>query len=285
MSKIKGVVIKVNSDLYKVDTGLSVKDYKAKGIFKFKKTSIIVGDNVEVEGETIEKVYPRKNEFIRPSIANIDQLIIVVATTNPTPDLELLDKQLIMAEKNGVAPIICINKIDLSSDYDDIIKTYEKIGYQVVTTDAKNGLGIEKLAAFLQNKITAFTGNSGVGKSALTNNIFGTQMSEEGETSSKLEKGKHTTKFVELYKIGNNTYIADTPGFSTYEMKSITYQELDKLYLEFIPFISSCEFRGCSHIKEKKCGVKQAVEDRKIDRGRYERYCKFYEKLKEDKKW
>ena len=271
--------------MYRVDTGLNVKDYKAKGLFKFKKTNIIVGDNVEVEGEVIEKVYPRKNEFIRPSIANIDQLIIVVATTNPTPDLDLLDKQLIMAEKNEVTPIICINKIDLSNDYDSIIKTYEKIGYQVITTDAKNGFGIDKLATLLQNKITAFTGNSGVGKSALTNNIFGTQISEEGETSSKLEKGKHTTKFVELYKIANNTYIADTPGFSTYEMKSIAYQELDRLYLEFIPYISSCEFRGCSHIKEKKCGVKQAVEDRKIDGGRYERYCKFYQKLKEDKKW
>ncbi len=285
MRKIKGVVIKVNSDLYKVDTGLNVSDYKAKGMFKFKKTNIIVGDNVEVSGEVIEKVYPRKNECIRPPIANIDQLIIVVATTNPNPDLELLDKQLIMAEKNDVTPIICVNKIDLSSNYEEIIKTYEKIGYQVVTTDAKNGVGIEKLAVFLQNKITAFTGNSGVGKSALTNNIFGFQKSEEGETSSKLEKGKHTTKFVELYKIANNTYIADTPGFSTYEMKNISYNELDRYYLEFVPFISSCEYRGCSHIKEKNCGVKRAVEDKKIDLGRYGRYCKFYQKLKEEKKW
>ncbi len=285
MRKIKGVVIKVNSDLYKVDTGLDIKDYKAKGAFKFRKTNIVVGDNVEVSGEVIEKVYPRKNEFIRPPIANIDQLIIVVATTNPNPDLELLDKQLIMAEKNGVTPIICVNKIDLSNDYDSIIKTYEKIGYQVVTTDAKNGIGIDKLAVFLQNKITAFTGNSGVGKSALTNNIFGTQMSEEGETSSKLEKGKHTTKFVELFKVANNTYIADTPGFSTYEMKNISYNDLDKLYIEFLPFIPSCEFRGCSHIKEKNCAVKTAVEDRKIDVGRYGRYCKFYQKLKDEKKW
>ena len=285
MRNIKGTVLKVYSDVYKVDTGLYIKDYKAKGLIKFKNTKIVVGDRVEVNGEVIEKVYPRINEFIRPPIANIEQLVVVVATTNPKPDLELLDKQIIMAEKNGVLPIICINKIDLSQDYEDIIKIYEKIGYQVITTDAKNAVGIEKLAVMLQNKITAFTGNSGVGKSALTNNIFKDTISEEGETSEKLEKGKHTTKFVELYKMSPNSYIADTPGFSTYEMKNISYNDLDKCFVEFIPFISSCEFRGCSHIKERKCGVKQAVEDRKIDQGRYDRYCKFYTKLKEEKKW
>ena len=150
---IKGIVIKVNSDLYKVDTGLSILDCRAKGSFKFRKANIVVGDSVEVSGEVIEKIYPRKNEFIRPPIANIDQLIIVISTTNPKPDLELLDKQLIMAEKNNVTPIICINKIDLSQEYDEIIRVYEKIGYQVVTTDAKNGVGIDKLAVFLQNNI------------------------------------------------------------------------------------------------------------------------------------
>lgn len=282
---IKGIVIKINSDLYKVDIGTSIIECKAKGLLKFKSSKIVVGDLVEVNHEVIERVHARKNEFIRPPIANIDQLIIVVAAKNPKPDLELLDKQLIMAEKNNVYPIICINKIDLTEDYDEIIKIYEKIGYQVVTTDAKNGIGIEKLAANLQNKITAFTGNSGVGKSALTNNIFNDTVTEEGETSQKLEKGKHTTKFVELYKIATNTYIADTPGFSTYEIKDIEVNELDKYYLDFLPYIPDCEFRGCSHIKERKCGVKQAVEDKKIDKGRYERYCNFYKKIKEEKKW
>jgi len=252
---------------------------------KFKSSKIIVGDCVEVNNAMIEKVYPRKNEFIRPPIANIDQLVIVVSTKNPKPDLELLDKQLIMAEKNDVVPIICVNKIDLAEDYKEIIETYEEIGYQVISTDAKNGVGIEKLAVFLHNKVTAFTGNSGVGKSALTNNLFKDNITEEGETSKKLEKGRHTTKFVELYKIANNTYIADTPGFSTYEIKNIEYTELDKYYLEFLPYISNCEFRGCSHIKERKCGVKQAVEDKKINAGRYERYCNFYKKIKEEKKW
>ncbi len=285
MRKIKGTVVKVNSDLYKVDIGNDTIDCKAKGLLKFKKSNIITGDVVEVKGDVIEKVYERKNEFIRPSIANIDQLVIVVATTNPSPDMELLDKQLIMAEKKNVMPLICINKIDLSNEYEELVKTYEKIGYQVVTTDAKNGIGVEKLASFLNNKITAFTGNSGVGKSALTNNLFNDTVSEEGEVSEKSERGKHTTKFVELYKIAPGTYIADTPGFSTYEIQDISCTELDKLFIEFIPFIGNCEFRGCSHIKERKCAVRQAAEDRKIDFGRYARYCKFYENIKENKKW
>lgn len=285
MVKIKGIIVKINSDLYKVDIGTSVVDCKAKGLFKFKHMKPIVGDCVEIKNNVIEKIDARKNEFIRPPIANIDQLIIVVSTKNPKPDLELLDKQLIMAEKNYVLPIICVNKIDLAENYKEIMQIYEKIGYQVVTTDAKNGVGIENLAKFLQNKITAFTGNSGVGKSALTNNLFKENISEEGETSQKLEKGKHTTKFVELYKIAPQTYIADTPGFSTYEIKDVDVNELDKFYLEFLPFIPECEFRGCSHIKERKCGVKQAVEDKKIDSERYERYCNFYKKLKEEKKW
>lgn len=285
MVKIKGIIVKINSDLYKVDIGTSVVDCKAKGLFKFKHMKPIVGDCVEIKNNVIEKIELRKNEFIRPPIANIDQLIIVVSTKNPKPDLELLDKQLIMAEKNNVLPIICVNKIDLAENYKEIMQIYEKIGYQVVTTDAKNGVGIENLAKFLQNKITAFTGNSGVGKSALTNNLFKENISEEGETSQKLEKGKHTTKFVELYKIAPQTYIADTPGFSTYEIKDVDLNELDKFYLEFLPYIPECEFRGCSHIKERKCGVKQAVEDKKVDLGRYERYCNFYKKLKEEKKW
>lgn len=268
-----------------MDFGTSVGDCKAKGLLKFKSLKPIVGDYVEVNNQVIEKIYPRKNEFIRPPIANIDQLIIVVSTKNPKPDLELLDKQLIMAEKNDVLPIICVNKIDLSDDYEEIIQTYERIGYQVVTTDAKNAIGIDNLARFLQNKVTAFTGNSGVGKSALTNNLFKETITEEGETSQKLEKGRHTTKFVELYKIANQTYIADTPGFSTYEIRDIEANELENFYLEFSSYIPECEFRGCSHIKERKCGVKQAVSDKKIDSGRYERYCTFYKKLKEEKKW
>lgn len=285
MNKIKGLITKVYSDKYRVSTGGEYVECGARGIFKLTKNKPLVGDLVEIKNDVIEKIYPRKNEFIRPPIANIEQLVIVLATTNPKPDLLLLDKQLIMAQKNDVEPFICINKVDLKDDYEDIVSTYENIGYQVITTNAKDGIGIEKLALILQNKVTAFTGNSGVGKSALTNSIFKEEISEEGETSKKLEKGKHTTKFVELYEVAPNSYIADTPGFSTYELKDINYRELDRYFVEFIPHIQECKYRGCTHIKEEKCAVKKAVEKRLISKGRYERYCMLYEKLKGENKW
>lgn len=285
---MRGIVTRIQSNLYTVKLeDKKVIECTAKGLLKYKKMSILVGDMVEVNtnNNVIEKVLPRKNEFIRPPIANVDQLIIVVAATNPTPDLMLLDKQLVMAEKNGVEPVICINKIDLEADYSEIIEVYENIGYQVITTTAKNGIGIDKIARILGNKITAFSGNSGVGKSALTNNIFNEEVSKEGETSDKLKKGKHTTKHVELFDFSENSYIADTPGFSSFDVDGINYKELDKYFLEFAPFSQECEFRSCTHIKELNCGVKKAVAKRKIDKGRYERYTLLFEKMKGDKKW
>lgn len=284
---MKGIVTRIQSNLYSV----KLEDKKtvecvAKGILKYKKTSMLVGDVVEVnDSNVIEKIYPRKNEFVRPPIANIDQIIIVVATTNPTPDLMLLDKQLVIAEKNGVDVVICVNKIDLEADYSNIIEVYENIGYQVITTTAKNGIGIDKIARMLVNKITAFSGNSGVGKSALTNNIFNLEISKEGETSEKLQKGKHTTKHVELFELAENSYIADTPGFSSFDVDGINYKDLDKYFIEFAPYISECEYRSCNHIKEQNCGVKKAVAKKKIDKGRYERYVTLFEKMKGEKKW
>lgn len=282
-----GRVLKVEPNLYKVKTEEgNVLKCMAKGSMKFSKCKPLVGDIVNLNSDwAIDKILPRKNEFIRPPIANVDQIIMVMSVANPKPDFTLLDKQLIMAEKIGVDILICLNKIDLDDDCDDIIDTYEKIGYQVITTDAKNGLGIEKLAVLLKGKITAFTGNSGVGKSALTNNIFKEVISEEGLISDKTLKGKHTTKYVELFEIAPDSFIADTPGFSSYEVQGISHKELDKYFIEFIPYLEDCEFRGCTHIKEKTCGIKKAVELKKIDSGRYERYCTLYQKLKEEKRW
>lgn len=282
-----GRVLRVEPSLYKVKTE-DGKIFKclAKGNIKFLKLKPLVGDLVNLnEDWTIDKIYPRKNEFIRPPIANIDQIIMVMATENPKPDFTLLDKQLVMAEKNGVDILICLNKIDLNDDCSEIIDIYSKIGYQVITTDAKNGLGIDKLAVLLKGKITAFTGNSGVGKSALTNNIFKEVISEEGDISDKTLKGKHTTKYVELFEIAPDTYIADTPGFSSYEVQGVSCKDLDKYFIEFQTETHKCEFRSCTHIKEINCGVKRAVERKKIDKGRYQRYCTLYKKLKEEKKW
>ena len=284
---MKGIVVKVQTNSYFVKVENETIECIAKGLLKFKKTQILVGDYVEIneEEKIITKIYPRKNEFVRPPIANIDQMIIVVASTNPSPDLMLLDKQIVMAEKNGVEPIICINKIDLDADYSDIIETYQNIGYQVITTTAKNGIGIDKIARIINNKITAFSGNSGVGKSALTNNIFNEEVALEGETSEKLKKGKHTTKHVELFEFASNSFIADTPGFSSFEIEGISYKELEDYFIEFGTHIENCEFRSCTHIKEENCGIKKAVQRRKIDKGRYDRYVQLYEKLKGEKKW
>ena len=280
-----GIVTKVFSDRYRVKVENEYIDCTARGLFKLKNSKPLVGDYVEIKNNQIEKILPRKNQFVRPPIANVDQMIIVVATANPKPDLLLLDKQLIMAIKNDVEPIICINKIDYNESYDEIIDVYENLGYQVITTAAKDKVGIEKLLLLLQNKVTAFAGNSGVGKSTLTNDILGQVVSEEGETSEKLERGKHTTKFVELYEAGRYTYIADTPGFSTYEIQNVDCKELDNYYIEFRPFIKDCKYRGCSHTKEDECGIKKAVLKKKINKGRYDRYCELYQKLKGEKKW
>lgn len=283
---IQGLVTKVYSDFYKVKIQNEYINCNARGIFKKEKLKPLVGDIVEINDQgVICKIHQRKNEFIRPPISNIDQMIIVVSTTNPNPDLYLLDKLLVVGCKNDIKTVICINKIDLKDEYGDILNTYQNIGYQVITTDAKNGVGVDKLAILLQNKITCFAGNSGVGKSALTNNIFKENISAEGIVSEKIEKGKHTTKFVELYEVAKDSYIADTPGFSTYEVKGVTYKELDKYFIEFNKYIEDCKYRGCSHIKEDNCGVKEAVKKKKINTGRYERYCNMYNKLKEDEKW
>lgn len=284
---MKGIVVKVQTNSYFVKVENNTIECIAKGLLKFKKAQVLVGDYVEIneEEKVITKIYPRKNEFVRPPIANIDQMIIVVASTNPSPDLMLLDKQIVMAEKNGVEPIICINKIDLDADYSGIIETYQNIGYQVITTTAKNGIGIDKIARIINNKITAFSGNSGVGKSALTNNIFNEEVALEGETSEKLKKGKHTTKHVELFEFASNSFIADTPGFSSFEIEGISHKELEDYFIEFGSHLNDCEFRSCTHIKEVNCGIKKAVQKRKIDKGRYERYVQLYEKLKGEKKW
>lgn len=284
---MRGIVVKIQGNSYIVKAESKSIECIAKGLFKFKKTQILVGDYVEIDEDNkiITKIYPRKNEFVRPPIANIDQLIIVVASTNPSPDLMLLDKQIVMAEKNNVEPIICINKIDLSEDYGYIIETYENIGYQVITTTAKNGIGIDKIARIINNRITAFSGNSGVGKSALTNNIFNEEVALEGETSEKLKKGKHTTKHVELYEFACNSFLADTPGFSSFDIEGVSHKELEDYFIEFKPYMHDCEFRSCAHIKELNCGIKKAVSKRKIDKGRYERYVQLYENLKGDKRW
>ena len=278
----KGIVTSNISDLYKVETNNIVYNCNARGKFKAGEISPVAGDLVEVDITdenkkvgVIEKILERKNYIKRPKMANLTQIILVVSMKLPKPDLLLLDKQLVYAEYMDIKPIICLNKIDLEDEekIDYIYNLYSKIGYTVIKTDAKNNVGVDQIKKYLQNNITAFSGNSGVGKSTLINSILGKQIAEEGNISSKNKRGKNTTTQVLLYKIGENSYIADTPGFSTFDISEIEKSDLAKYFIEFRPYLADCEYADCSHKKEENCGIKRAVQEGKISKDRYERFC------------
>ena len=289
---MQGIIIGNISNTYNIET--SEKKYVAYARGKFKNQDIkpLVGDKVEIEvtdeeknEAIIEEIQQRKNEIKRPKIANIDQIVFIISTKNPKPDLLMLDKQLAYAEKIKVEPIIVVNKCDLKDIYEYIKELYSKVGYKVIVTSAKQNIGIEELKQNLQNKISVFSGNSGVGKSSIINAVFNKEKTQEGEISQKNKKGKNTTTDTKLYKLKQNTYIADTPGFSSFEINEIESTELDKCFREFLPEIKKCEFVGCTHIKEENCGIKNALQQGKIDSSRYDRFCKIYEELKEKDKY
>ena len=208
--------------------------------------------------------------------------IVIVTTMSLIKDVE---DALMLCAKLGINAIIIINKIDLQDSYIEIKEEYSKVGYKVIVTSAKENKGIEEVKEILKNKVSVFSGNSGVGKSSLINAIFNTDKTQEGEVSKKNKKGKNTTTDTKLYEIEENTYIADTPGFSSFEINEIESSELDKYFIEIEKELGNCEFVGCTHIKEEKCGVKQAVQDGKISQGRYERFCEIYNELKDKEKY
>lgn len=284
----KGIVISNISNLYKVEVNGKIYDCNARGKFKNNQISPVAGDLVELEiidemknTGVINKIYDRINYLKRPKMANLEQIILVVSMKLPKPDLELLDKQLAYSEYMKIKPIICLNKIDLEDEeyIKNISGVYEKIGYTVIKTNAKNGIGIEKIKEELVGKITAFSGNSGVGKSTLINSLLGESVTEEGIVSHRNKRGKNTTTQVKLYKIAENSYIADTPGFSTFDINEIKKEDLASYFIEFRPYIGECEYVDCSHIKEKNCEIKKAVEEGKIPKERYERYQVLWRQL------
>lgn len=293
----KGIIISNISDLYHVEAeNNKIYTCNARGKFKNNEISPVAGDRVEFEVTDEEKligvineIYDRTNYVKRPKMANLTQMILVLSMKLPKPDLELLDKQLAYAEYMKIKPIICLNKIDLEDTevVENIEELYTKIGYKVIKTNAKEGIGVEKIKELLKGNITAFSGNSGVGKSTLINSIFEKDITQEGLISRKNKRGKNTTTQVNLYNIGEDSYIADTPGFSTFEISEIEAVDLCHYFIEFVPYIEKCEFVGCSHVKEQKCGIKVAIEESKISRERYDRYCKIYSDLKqkEENKW
>ena len=290
---MQGLIIENISNLYKVKAKDKIYETTARGKFKKEEITPVVGDIVEItitdeveQKAVIEKIRERKVYIKRPKLANITQIIFVISSKNPKPDLLMLDKQLAFAEFLKIKSIIVLNKIDLDEEkeFEKIKTIYQNIGYKVIETNAKIGTGIEKLKKVMKNEINAFSGNSGVGKSSLINKIFKKEITQEGEISKKNKKGKNTTTAIKLYEIEENTWIADTPGFSTFSIEEIESNQLDKYFKEFKENIKECEFVGCTHIKEEKCGIKKKVEEGKISKERYERYCKIYEELKEKEK-
>ncbi|HJJ05126.1 MAG TPA: ribosome small subunit-dependent GTPase A [Clostridiaceae bacterium] len=293
---MQGLVIANIADLYKIKTNEKVYEASARGKLKNEGISPVVGDNVEItitdeknNIARIDKIKERKVYIKRPKLANISKLILVVSSKDPKPDLLMLDKQLAFAEFLGIKSMIVLNKADLdkNKEFENIKRIYENINYKVCITEAKLSKGIEELKRELLNEVSAFSGNSGVGKSTLINHIFESQITEEGEISKKNKRGKNTTTSSFLYTIDNNTYLADTPGFSTFGIDEIESKNLAKYFVEFDEFSKECEFIGCSHIKEECCNIKKAVETGKISKSRYENYCKIYEELrkKELRKW
>ena len=284
----EGIIICTSSNVYQVAEGEKVYKCLARGKLKKEKISPLVGDEVEFtitnsekqEG-VIEQILPRKNELKRPKMANLTQLILVVSMKMPSPDLLLLDKQLVFAEFMGLKATIVLNKVDLEDkeEIDRIAKLYEDIGYKIIQTNAKEGIKVGEIKTLLEGETTAFAGNSGVGKSTLINSIFEQELTQEGDISDKNQRGKNTTTSTTLYKYKENSYIADTPGFSTFEINEIPKEDLCHYFVEFVPYLDKCEFQGCSHIKEENCGVKDALESGKISSQRYENYIKIYNNL------
>ncbi len=285
---MKGRVIGNISNLYYIEADGKKYECNARG--KLKEDGIVVGDivNFNENENIIEKIEKRINYIKRPKISNITQIICVLSAKHPKPDLLMLDKQLAYAEYIGVKSVIIINKIDLDKKrVEEIKKIYKDIGYEILETNAKEKIGLEKLNKILKNNISVFAGNSGVGKSTLLNGIFGKEITKSGLISNKNKRGKNTTTNVSLYKIAENEYVADTPGFSTFDILEISSNDIAKYFKEFKQYMPNCEYADCRHIKEEKCGIRKALQEGKISESRYLNFLKIYEDLKdkEEHRW
>lgn len=288
---VEGRIITIISNLFYVELDNNkIIECTSRGIFKNKDIKPVVGDIVKIDNEnnSILEVLNRTSYIKRPKIANVTKLILVVSAKKPSPDLLMLDKQLAFAEFLNIEPVIIINKIDLDSAVAERIeKIYSNIGYKVIQTNAKDlEKNIQEINDILKNNVSVFSGNSGVGKSTLINGIFEEVLTQEGEVSHKNKKGKNTTTSTKLYKVEENTYIADTPGFSTFDVYEIEYRELYKYFKEFNKYANKCEYLDCTHVKEENCAIKNNV-GKDITESRYNNYKKIYEELKdrEEHKW
>lgn len=292
---MQGKIIKGISGFYYVHVaGNGIYECRAKGIFRNQNIKPLVGDDVEIAvlDETakkgnVEKILPRTSELIRPAVANIDLALLIFAAAKPQPNFNLLDRFLIMMEYQKVPVVICFNKADLlpEEEIHRFADVYSACGYSVVFASAKEKRGIGELEELLAGKTAAVAGPSGVGKSSLINCLQSDVQMETGAISTKIERGKHTTRHSEIIPMGRNSYIMDTPGFSTLYLPGLEKEHLQDFYPEFAAYEPQCRFQGCSHISEPDCGVKNALNEGKISSLRYENYKLLYQEWKDTKKY
>ncbi|MEE1304623.1 MAG: ribosome small subunit-dependent GTPase A [Agathobacter sp.] len=292
---MQGKIVKGISGFYYVYVeGTGIYECKAKGAFRKQKMKPLVGDNAEIvpideEGRigNVVEILERKNELIRPAVANVDMALVIFATKKPQPNFNLLDRFLCMMEYQKVPVTICFNKADMVSEQEkqELRAIYEPAGYNIIFTSAKEKQGIEELRALLEGKTTTVAGPSGVGKSSLVNCLQDNIQMETGKISSKIDRGKHTTRHSEIIPICDGTYIVDTPGFSSMDVPGFEKEDLWTCYPDFAEYEPYCRFQGCSHINEPDCGVKDALEQGKISRTRYDNYILLYEELKNIRKY
>lgn len=289
---MNGIIVKALSGFYYVDCDGAIYECKARGNFRKSGVSPLVGDRVafEVVGSQngiVTEILPRKSFIIRPPVANIDKLFIVSSYTSPQPNTFIIDKMTVIAEYNGIEPIIVFNKCDMG-DFSHLSEVYEKAGFKTYVVSAESGLGFEALNEELKDSLSAFTGNSGVGKSSILNRILGENKIATGTVSEKLGRGRHTTRHTELYSLSFGGFVADTPGFSSLELNNDDYalkESLSQNFRDFEPFLDSCKFTSCTHTKENGCAVINAVKKGEIAESRHNSYIELFEEMKDLKPW
>lgn len=290
-----GKIMKGIAGFYYVDVvGAGIYECKAKGIFRNKKVKPLVGDNVEIdilEDEdmkgNIVSIHKRQNDLIRPLVANVDQAMVVFAIAKPKPHFNLLDRFLVMMEQKNIPIVLVFNKLDIASqeEMDTIKEIYNKSGYKLLFVSAETGENLESLHQSLENKTTVIAGPSGVGKSSIINILNPKAQMETGEISTKIERGKHTTRHSELFSVGEGSYIMDTPGFSSLYVNDFEKEELKDYFPEFHEYEGLCKYNGCNHMQEPKCAVKEALETVELNDTRYESYVNMYKELEEKKRY
>lgn len=289
---MEGIVMKALSGFYYVDDGQTVTACRGRGKLRREKISPLVGDRVRFtpmgDGSgALDEILPRKNEFYRPAVANVDQLVIIASEATPVTDPFLIDRVAAIAEGRGCECVICINKCDLASG-ERLAQIYRSAGFPTLRVSAETGEGIGALRELISDKVSAFTGNSGVGKSSILNALEPEIVLATGDVSEKLGRGRHTTRHVELFRLSCGAVVADTPGFSSFDvdrMELMRKEELAGCFREFAPYRNKCRFQDCAHVKEKGCAVLQALADSAIPATRHQSYVRLYEQAKAIPDW